>query len=546
MNRFRNMTLILVLLLITCGALFGIRQLEYSLDRTINEEKLRFSGTVNDAPPAVVFTTMALGSFRGLLADVLWLRSEMLKSKKNYFEMVQLARWITDLQPNYSGGTAYLAWNLAYNISVTSSDWEDRWYWVNEGLKLIRDKALLYNPDDPMLYKELSWIYLHKLGNLMDDAHLYYKNQMAIQMTNILGKAMELEPLAAAPAGKAEFMRLYPENSKLWDKIRKAGFKDYEELTAAFRKPVRVALPEELGKYLTKDEMALLDAHLRAELLRERLKLDPVKMLAIDRKYGKMDWRVPESQAIYWAEVGVDKSVANGRRPDVNCVRIVTHGLQAAFRSGKLVMIDDDARTIQALPNLNLTDSAYKAFESAEGDYKDSGAGDSFYSAKINYLKDAIPLIYLNGDLKKAQEFYDRLVKMDGKYFRSMDEFVMAHFAEDVRDADVERANSIVSSLIMRALENLLRGDRQSALANERLAKFIHKEYVRKNKDVKRNQLPAYEQIKSNIFQGMLNYLRENRPEWARKLEAEAEAERAEKLMQKNFENKGDRSDVIL
>ena len=118
MNRFRNMTLILVLLLITCGALFGIRQLEYSLDRTINEEKLRFSGTVNDAPPAVVFTTMALGSFRGLLADVLWLRSEMLKSKKNYFEMVQLARWITDLQPNYSGGTAYLAWNLAYNISV--------------------------------------------------------------------------------------------------------------------------------------------------------------------------------------------------------------------------------------------------------------------------------------------------------------------------------------------------------------------------------------------------------------------------------------------
>ena len=82
MNRFRNMTLILVLLLITAGALFGIRQMEYRMDNTINENKLRFTGAVSDAPPAVVFTTVALGSFRGLLADVLWLRSEMLKGKK--------------------------------------------------------------------------------------------------------------------------------------------------------------------------------------------------------------------------------------------------------------------------------------------------------------------------------------------------------------------------------------------------------------------------------------------------------------------------------
>ncbi len=542
MNRFRNMTLILALLLVTFGMLFGVREIESSLDNTIKEEKLRFSGQVSsEAPPAVAFTSVALGSFRGLLADILWLRSESLKSKKNYFEMVQLARWITDLQPNYSGGTVYLAWNLAYNISVTSSDWEDRWYWVNEGIKLIRDKAMLYNPDDPLLYKELAWIYLHKLGNLMDDAHLYYKNQMAIQMTNILGKSLnDLQPLADAPVNEKEFMEKYPEDHPVWEMLRKAGYKDLAAVRKAFREPVRAAMPENLTNVMPAADFQAFEAFLRAELLRERLKLDPRFMVKIDRKYGQMDWRVPESQAIYWAEMGVEKSIAGGRKPDVNCVRIVTHGLQAAFRSGRLVMIADDEMTTQAIPNIKLADSAYKAFEEAENDYKSTGAGESFRSAKINYLKDAIPLIYIHGDMKKAQEFYGKLTAIDGKqrnpqtgaFFQSLDEFIMYHFAEDVRDADVEKANSVISGLVMRAIQSLLQGEREAAVANERLARFIHREYTRKNKDVKRNQLPPYEVIKSNILNAILKSLRENNPALAKRLEAELAAEEAEKQEQ--------------
>ena len=76
MNRFRNMTLILALLLVTLLVLAGIRGIERKLDTTIDSQRLRFTGAVADAPPAVAFTTMAMGSFRGLLADILWLRSE--------------------------------------------------------------------------------------------------------------------------------------------------------------------------------------------------------------------------------------------------------------------------------------------------------------------------------------------------------------------------------------------------------------------------------------------------------------------------------------
>ena len=537
------MTLILALLLVTLLVLAGIRGIERKLDTTIDSERLRFTGSVSDAPPAVAFTTMAMGSFRGLLADILWLRSEQLKGKKNYFEMVQLARWITDLQPNYSGGTVYLAWNLAYNISVTSSDREDRWYWVNEGIKLVRDKALLYNPDDPLLYKELSWIYLHKLGNLMDDMNLYYKSQLAEMMTNILGSTTpDWEKLAAAPAGKEEFMKLYPEDSPLWKAVNNAGYKDYDALFEAFRAPkadaktalqnnapvqTKAELPATLRLYLSQDEFAALDSYFRAELLRTRLKLEPARMVEIDRKYGKMDWRVPESQAIYWATVGVEKSVAKTGKPDISCLRIISHGLQAGFRSGRLLTVDATGETISSIPNLNLTDSAYAMFEQGENEFKASGAGNSFRSAKINYLKDAIPLIYIYGNVTKAQEFFDRLISVDGPQKQNnLDEFVMVHYAEDVRDADVKKASAVITGLVQRAIFNLLVGQRDSAVTNERLAKYIHRIYTQKNLDVKRNTLAPFAEIKK----GVVNNLRNNLPPMMKTLlEAEIAAEEAQK-----------------
>ena len=107
------------------------------------------------------------------------------------------------LQPKSTATAAYLAWNMAYNISVTYSSPADRWRWVNKGIDLYHE-ALLYNPNDPVLYKELGWIYQHKLGNILDDAQRYYKYQMALRMITILGKHYpDWKELAEAPATEA-------------------------------------------------------------------------------------------------------------------------------------------------------------------------------------------------------------------------------------------------------------------------------------------------------------------------------------------------------
>ena len=535
MNRFKRIVIFTVLIIISAGALFAIRNVERKMDNLVDQERLRFSGDVRNAPPLVAFTSVALGSFRGLIADLLWLRSENLKQEKSYFEMVQLARWITDLQPNYSGGTAYLAWNLAYNISVTCSNHEDRWRWVNEGISLIRDKALLYNPEDPVLYKELAWIFQHKLGNVLDDANLLYKNRLGMQITNILATGTpDWEALAAAPKNREEFLKLYPADHRLWQIARESGYNDFNALFLAFKNQAPAVLPSELAAKLGETEFKKVDNFFRAELLRERMKLDPSKILEIDRKYGKMDWRVPESQAIYWATLGIEKTPG---KEDLRCARSITQSLQAAFRGGRMLSMDDKTLSyVQIVPNLALADAAYNTYLETQEKYDaSSGASSSFRSARINFLKDSIPLIYTHGNITKAEEFFRKLIKEDGpQKQRTLDEFVMAEFAEDVRDADVKKVSAIISELIFRSIISLIYNDHDAAIANERLARFIHRKYVKENTEVKRNNLPPYNTMKAGV---VADCERRLPPAMVTILKAAIAAEKAEALEQKKYEN---------
>ena len=97
---------------------------------------------LENAPPVLAFTTVALGGFRGLIANALWIRANDLQEEDKYFEMVQLADWITKLQPHFTTVWVHQAWNMAYNISIKFNDMNDRWLWVLRGIELLRDRGL--------------------------------------------------------------------------------------------------------------------------------------------------------------------------------------------------------------------------------------------------------------------------------------------------------------------------------------------------------------------------------------------------------------------
>ena len=160
-----------------------------ALNRQRTELGLTRVAPLENAPPVIAFTTVALGGFRGLIANALWIRASDLQEQDKYFEKVQIADWITKLQPNMVTVWYYQAWDMAYNISVKFHDPYDRWRWVQRGIELLRDDALRYNPKEALLYRELAWFFLHKMGENLDDAHLIYKFEWANEMTRALGGA---------------------------------------------------------------------------------------------------------------------------------------------------------------------------------------------------------------------------------------------------------------------------------------------------------------------------------------------------------------------
>lgn len=133
----------------------------------------------DNLPPEAAFTTVALGGFRGILADLLWMRAGRLQDEGRFFELAQLSDWIARLQPRSPAIWAYHAWNMAYNIPALLPDPADRWRWVKSGIALLRDDGMALNPGSARLHRELAWLYLHKLGTDDDSTAPYYRARFA-------------------------------------------------------------------------------------------------------------------------------------------------------------------------------------------------------------------------------------------------------------------------------------------------------------------------------------------------------------------------------
>ena len=118
----------ITLLTLALSLLGGVSFIQRELNRQRTDPALGLTRTasLDNAPPVLAFTTIALGGFRGLIANALWIRATDLQDAGKYFEMVQLADWITKLEPTFTQVWLVQSWNMAYNISVKFSDPQDR------------------------------------------------------------------------------------------------------------------------------------------------------------------------------------------------------------------------------------------------------------------------------------------------------------------------------------------------------------------------------------------------------------------------------------
>lgn len=379
----------------------------------------------NEQQPADRMLAPLLAIGRAPLVDYLWMRASKLKEEGRYFDAYQLAEFIGRLQPRFAAVWAFNAWNMAYNISVTLRTPEERWRWVWNGIALLRDEGIPRNPRNVGMYKELAWIFFHKVGDYMDDYHLYYKLQLALLMEDILGKGPnpDFEGMAAAPAA--------------WKDL--AADPGVVDVVDQFKREVRedIAAPgvflgllnnpqpsRELSALLSDPKTA--DARKRVELfwrskrLREEVKLDPARIVELRKVFGPLDFRTADANALYWANLGTSLSIGNRLAMDIdklNTNRIEVYCLQTLFRRGRLVMppTADRGAPPMLLPDVRFADVMRRTFIAISENFpKQPGqkaVHENFRPAFINFMREAILRFNEAGDLRKSHEYFDWLAK---------------------------------------------------------------------------------------------------------------------------------------
>ncbi|MBL7220977.1 MAG: hypothetical protein ISS69_12735 [Phycisphaerae bacterium] len=178
-----------VVWLVIAAILFGSASLVHQpLDRLSRQYELIPAGNAALARhPELALLRVAPGGLRSLIINYFWMRSQTLHREGRHFDAMQLSELICTLQPRFPGVWAFQSWQLAWNISATAHTPQGRWHWVREGIELLRNKGIAMNPDSLLLYKQLSWTFLSKMGDNTDEMHWYYKRKWAQDMQHLLG-----------------------------------------------------------------------------------------------------------------------------------------------------------------------------------------------------------------------------------------------------------------------------------------------------------------------------------------------------------------------
>ena len=448
-------------LAVLIGSLAGAGGLLRPIIEDADEARLRYTDvSIEGAPPIVALGT-AIGALRGLVVDYLWIKVNIMKEKGLFYEVMSDADLITKLQPRFGQVWSFQGHNMAYNVSVMTDTPEERWAWVKAGVDLVRNSGIRHNPNDLQLHKELAFWFSHKIDGVSDDAHLHYKRQFAKEWHVLLGappyeaeaRLAWIKAIADAPDTLAQLEKQNPDVTVLVDELTEAlaGFdaqnqfaldKDFLnnigmwrasktstfaralELEVLFKRndPIYQAMDDILGNPENRQAAVQLTLFLRKKVLLEDYNMDPQLMYEYTRDTGPLDWRHPQSHALYWARRGSEYGDSRYKEDDnlpkiMNNDRIFIQSMQALARTGTMNVdpfSEDNPGKLADNRWIDVLDDYFRDLYEKHYDSRGAG-GDTFAGFYENFMKSAVRLLFRAGERERAQEILDRLDSLFGR-----------------------------------------------------------------------------------------------------------------------------------
>jgi hypothetical protein len=482
-------------------------------------------------PPSIALLGK-LATFRALAIDWAAIRAERMKEQGKDYEALQLHLTVCSLAPRFPKLWVYAAWNMAYNISVNQYSPEERWQWVQNGIKILRDRGIRYNPRSVTLYKELAWIYWHKIGDFLDDEHLNYKRALAVQVERVLGPPPIVtdddeylawfRQVVDAPRDLPALLRADPEMRQLVEDLQGVGLKpDISVLEFVARHlrpevqvldmledranvdPLLIRRLELITDNNRKDALDRLLAAVRSDILRNEFKFDldwMYKLMA--EEYGPLDWRNAFSHSLYWASYGdhVSKGIARvvDKADAMNTARFVFFSLQNLITRGHIVLYpsfdDPFSSYIELTPDTRyipyLYDTYMRLGKEQFGDdprFIEGTPGPNFMTGFVTNMEQWIHLLYFEGgerNMKMAENFFTWLRENNPhptgetqeRYLQTLDDFVMGEITPQL---DTWRSSAaIVRQFTRRALKQYALGQPQQALRSMSLARLCYEYWM--------------------------------------------------------------------
>ncbi|MBS3762271.1 MAG: hypothetical protein KGZ25_03090, partial [Planctomycetes bacterium] len=472
------------------------------------------------------------------------------------------------LAPRFPKVWDFNAWNMAYNVSVQVPDYAERWPWVKAGIELLRDQGIPNNPEEPELYFSLAWIFMHKVGDQLDDAHAWYKQQLGLEMHEVLGgggSRGKLKELKNAPVTRTDLFQ----DSKTkefydrlvdagWDPLKVVSGKGLRQYFLWLRRPNSV--PAKVRELLESERYSAahnkLANYVRARRLSD-MNMQPGRMLELMDKFGPLDWRSPYSNAIYWATEGKEVAQAYRERvskrreaygkekiadqdwgsefpkyrfADINYDRVIYGALQSLVSKGRLLF--DSQGRLFPMPgsDYRFTDAMIEHFERMVGKYgKEGRYSTGINSAYENFLKRVVTEFYYMGDEKDSRRYYEHLRKEypKDKYPPSYEKFINDEMREYISILGPQQARNVVRGLLVQHYFFLGAGIDERAAGFDARAKAIAKRWNKQrgvDKDPRVSQKVTVEDVRRSvlvdIFSGryampepILNQLKERLPE---------------------------------
>jgi hypothetical protein len=240
--------------------------------------------------------------------------------------------------------------------------------------------------------------------------------------------------------------------------------------------------------------------------------MDPEWMKEVDDKYGPLEWHLPESHAIYWAYLALEKTDKKKLKKDdlITCRRVIFQSLQLAFRRGRLVYPDKSKDEFIYAPNLDIVPQANSAYLEMIGLEQQDFLKKNIANAHKNFLKWAVYYLYLYGRTAQADYWWKQMHQFypdatpPGQDMRA---FALERAKETVGETGHDDAKAMIEGLLTQGFYYLATED--DPQASDNLFNFAASLRARFQaelgpKSLPRVHLPELGQMKQEVLNRLL------------------------------------------